>query len=413
MKKAGCLTYVVIIIISSVAALMLVGVLDDQSISVPDSGSNFHDYVDVDDEESEGITDITEEDTYHNNTEGVFYAYYDQLNTEEKYIYDVILDGVSDGKETFKFENVNHNDYSIYCDRAVYALTYDHPELFWLQCGYSITKWHALFEEYGDIELDLEYYSYWEYSMEKNKKIEELENAVEKVVTQALKQETDYERIQYVHDYLVENAIYDYDSLNEYYKTFHDASCEYIFSAYGCLVNGKTVCSGYAKAFQLIMQKLGYDCMYVVGEAGESHAWNCIYIENEGYFVDVTWDDPDYVYDEPKYEYFCITSESLARTHELDKTFDVPDCDAKEFNYFEYYGFRLDTYDFSDLCDVVEAQKEQHIINVQFGSMKELTKAYEDLFSNGNIYKIPVLSNTHEISYSINEDHYTLTIYKK
>jgi len=63
MKKAGCLTYVVIIIISSVAALMLVGVLDDQSISVPDSGSNFHDYVDVDDEESEGITDITEEDT--------------------------------------------------------------------------------------------------------------------------------------------------------------------------------------------------------------------------------------------------------------------------------------------------------------------------------------------------------------
>jgi len=44
--------------------------------------------------------------------------------------------------------------------------------------------------------------------------------------------------------------------------------------------------------------------------------------------------------------------------------------------------------------------------------MKELTKAYEDLFSNGNIYKIPVLSNTHEISYSINEDYYTLTIYK-
>jgi len=95
--------------------------------------------------------------------------------------------------------------------------------------------------------------------------------------------------------------------------------------------------------------------MYVVGEAGESHAWNCIYIENEGYYVDVTWDDPDYVYDEPKYEYFCITSESLARTHELDKTFDVPDCDAKKFNYFEYYGFRLDTYDFSDLCDVIEA----------------------------------------------------------
>jgi len=152
MKRTGCLTYILIIIISSIAALMLAGVIDNQAVPIPDGNNDFHEHDDnVTEREDIGIDDdLRETGNFSNNdAESVFYAYYNQLNTEEKSIYDVILDGVRDGKETFKFKNVNHNDYSIYCDRAVYALTYDHPELFWLQCGYSITKWHALFEEYG------------------------------------------------------------------------------------------------------------------------------------------------------------------------------------------------------------------------------------------------------------------------
>ena len=47
-------------------------------------------------------------------------------------------------------------------------------------------------------------------------------------------------------------------------------------SAYSALVGGKTVCAGYARAFQYLMQKLGIPCYYCTGFAGENHAWNII-----------------------------------------------------------------------------------------------------------------------------------------
>ena len=83
--------------------------------------------------------------------------------------------------------------------------------------------------------------------------------------------------------------MYDTDSLDEYYKTTHSPSCEYIFTAYGCLVNGKTVCSGYAKAFQFILQNLGYESILVAGEGADGlHAWNMVKIDDDYYYFEVT-----------------------------------------------------------------------------------------------------------------------------
>ncbi len=415
MKKAGCLIYVVIVIISSIAALLLAENIDTQSVSVSDSeNETVEDDYSVEDDCSVDDDNYEENENYvlYDDGESQKFTYYEQLSVEEQNIYDVILDGAEEGKMTFKFVDVNYTDYVDYCDRAICALTYEHPELFWLRSGFYYSESHDLFEVTGVIEITLTNYSYWDYSLDKQNMMVQLDEEVEKVAAQALGYKTDYERIQYVHDYLIENAVYDYDSLDEYYDTLHDASCEYIFSAYGCLVNGRTVCAGYAKAFQLIMNKLGYDCMYVVGDAGGPHAWNCIYVENEGYYVDVTWDDADYKYDEPIYEYFCITSEALARTHELDEMFDFPTLTAEKYNYFKYNGFYMEKYDFDGFCDIVKKQKDQHIISVQFGSLKELKKAYTAICMGGKVWNIPVIGYADDLSISVNEDHYTLTLYK-
>ena len=118
---------------------------------------------------------------------------------------------------------------------------------------------------------------------DEEEKLNDLKKAIKNVAALAQQYSNDdYERIIFVHDYLIKNAIYDHDALNEYEKASHSPSCEYIFSSYGCLVNGKTVCSGYAKAFQLIMREMGYDSTYVVGDAGERHGWNCVYLDGEG-----------------------------------------------------------------------------------------------------------------------------------
>ena len=83
-----------------------------------------------------------------------------------------------------------------------------------------------------------------------------------------------------MHDYLTNTIQYVSGSL-------------YNQSAYSAIVNGKTVCAGYAHAFQYCMQKLGIPAAYIVGYAkGEAHAWNILCLDGEYYGMDVTWDDP-------------------------------------------------------------------------------------------------------------------------
>ena len=67
------------------------------------------------------------------------------------------------------------------------------------------------------------------------------------------------------------------------------------------IVNKKTVCAGYAKAFQLLLTKLNIPCYYIVGFAKEAHAWNIVKLD--GYYnVDLTWDDA-----KEQYKYFNKT----------------------------------------------------------------------------------------------------------
>ncbi len=421
MKNRGCFTYILVIVIAIVASAFFSGAFENEPTYSPDEDDYSYEYPDYDDYDDD-ISDEKPDDSNQagvNNTpnrdpedfENVDKLYYSQLTSEEKMIYEVVLDGVKNGESKFIFKDVYHENYLDRCFRAICALTYDHPEYFWLQCGCNVTTYAMPYSIKGDVELEVMEYAYWEYSLDKERKKTELDNAVSKVASMAAGFATDYEKIEFVHDYLIENAIYDHDALDQYYQTFHNASCEYIFSAYGCLINGKTVCSGYAKAFQLIMRELGYDCRYVVGDAGEAHAWNCIFIENEGYFIDITWDDSDYTHDEARYDYFCITEEDLTKTHTIDPDFNVPDCTAEKYNYFKYNDFEMDTYTFEGICDIIEEQADRYIINIRFSSYYELERACVDLIDSGKCSTIPALKNRGEILYSVNDDHYILSFY--
>ncbi|MDE5950842.1 MAG: hypothetical protein K2H12_04590 [Acetatifactor sp.] len=108
----------------------------------------------------------------------------------------------------------------------------------------------------------------------------------------------DYEREKYVHNRLLE--------LVEY-----QSGAPMSQSAYSALVNGKTVCAGYARAFQYLMQQLGIPCYYCTGYSGENHAWNIIYLYGEYYNVDLTWDDTE----PATYKFFNKTDQDYATTH--------------------------------------------------------------------------------------------------
>lgn len=63
------------------------------------------------------------------------------------------------------------------------------------------------------------------------------------------------------------------------------------YSAYGALVLGKAVCSGYARAYQDLLARCGIPCE-VVDSDSLDHAWNLVQLGPNWYHVDVTWDDP-------------------------------------------------------------------------------------------------------------------------
>ncbi|MCR5145732.1 MAG: hypothetical protein K6B70_00040 [Clostridia bacterium] len=123
-----------------------------------------------------------------------------------------------------------------------------------------------------------------------------------------------YEKIKYVHDWLVENVKYD------------TANSKNTSNIYGCLVNGKVVCEGYARAFKYLMDELNIPCVLVSGTAvdengkTERHAWNYVYIKNNWYAIDVTWDDPiiignGKINDKIKYKYFLKGSDFMNKNH--------------------------------------------------------------------------------------------------
>ena len=104
---------------------------------------------------------------------------------------------------------------------------------------------------------------------------------------------SDFEKEIQIIRYLVETISFDKEEVD---KGSHKITDSY--KAYGALVNGKAVCSGYAKAFDLLAKACALSTNIVTGTATnssgvtEAHAWNQIYLDGDWYNVDVTWEDP-------------------------------------------------------------------------------------------------------------------------
>lgn len=124
---------------------------------------------------------------------------------------------------------------------------------------------------------------------------------------------SEYQKVKAIHDYLVNNTSFD-----EYAQNAK--------SARGPIMDGKAVCEGYAKAFQLLCVMSGMDCLFVTGDADGDHAWNKVKVDGAWYNVDVTWDDP--IGGSLRHEYFLISDSDLAKDHAWNNAY-LPVCPDK------------------------------------------------------------------------------------
>lgn len=88
------------------------------------------------------------------------------------------------------------------------------------------------------------------------------------------------------------------------------------FSARGVFMDGMAVCDGYSSAFAMLCNAAGIDCLYVSG--GEmNHSWNCVILDGEMYFVDLTYQDT--LPANSGKSFILLTEEELSETHTWDK----------------------------------------------------------------------------------------------
>lgn len=115
----------------------------------------------------------------------------------------------------------------------------------------------------------------------------ELDLAVEALLDElALDTATDYEKICGIYDYICENVVYDEAGLAA-------KESDLIYTAYAALINGTSVCQGYANLFYRLALELGVDARLISGEGdNEPHGWNIVKLNGKYYNVDATWDSP-------------------------------------------------------------------------------------------------------------------------
>lgn len=237
--------------------------------------------------------------------DALFYPFYHMLNDKEKHLYRQVVANANALIDRFSpIEDCNKGELK----RVMEAVFNDHPELFWLDTAYSYSQ-----RPNGKIvEIDLKFNRTAD-NIDASKALFN-ENA-EAILSGARGLGSPFRMEKYVHDALADKITYNLGApMNQ--------------SAYSALVNGSTVCAGYARAFQYLMQQLGVPCYYCTGFAGENHAWNIIKLDDDFYNVDVTWDDSE----KGNYDWFNKSDDKYASTHvRRDMSVNLPPCNGQGY----------------------------------------------------------------------------------
>lgn len=187
------------------------------------------------------------------------------------------------GLEKIIFDLVYEHDISDpeggdYLDNCLTAGDFLPPDEHSMSWDYNISYTSLSTWVDATLMFSANYYTTREQEDELNRKIDEVITSLE------LDGKTNYEKVKAVHDWIAKNVIYDRAHLE-------DNSYPLKQTAYAAMINGTSVCQGYATLFYKMMLKLGIDCRIITGRShNESHAWNIVKICDRYYYIDCTWD---------------------------------------------------------------------------------------------------------------------------
>lgn len=223
------------------------------------------------------------------------------------YIYHIINTGVeyADGECTLEYSNCIKDLSEIAKDEKTLSIinNFVHPYNSFKTISFT-------YSDSGRFSLSIEHI----YSKEEITAINYIvDNKINDIIKDNM---TTEDKIRKVHDYIIDSTKYDTlktDNIKD--DTFKSNT------AYGVLVQGYGICSGYSDTMAIFLNKMGIDNYKI---SNDTHIWNLIYINGKWVHLDATWDDPISDRNLNRDTYFLISTEELEKlndgTHSFDKS---------------------------------------------------------------------------------------------
>lgn len=349
--------------------------------------------------------------------EEAFSYAFDSLNeTEQIWYHDIeqILGSLGEGKRLSQSGlagGLGETD----IDKIFQCVLCDHPELFYVE-GYSYIK-YARGEKITAIEFSGTYNVELEAALTRK---EEIEAAAAGLLAGISADASDYDKVKYVYETLIRNTDYDLEAPDNQ-------------NIYSVFVRHFSVCQGYAKATQYLLNRLGIECTLVLGtvETGEGHAWNLVKVDGEYYYLDTTWGDVSYRTEdmpgaeeasleagrkismpEINYDYLNVTTEELLRTHSIGGEVPMPFCTATAANYYVREGALFTAYDREQMEALFQKAIEsgQTDITIKCADAACYEEVLTELIDEQEIFDY-LSDEESRIAYAQNEKQHSLTFW--
>lgn len=347
---------------------------------------------DKEDGDSESEVDASESGETDVVTHNKNSYYYNQLSENERKVYDVIFKAIVGYDEGATMPTMDEK----LIDKIFNAVLADHPEIFYVN-GYRCTKYSQ-----GNVVKRIAFTGSYTYSKSAKTEIEpRLVEAKNDILKNVYPAASDYDKIKYIYETIIKNTEYNLNSPDNQ-------------NVISVLLNHSSVCQGYAKTFQWLLNDLGIPCTLdngvVIG--GERHAWNVCMADGEWYYVDPTWGDSSYTnpdgsnvsfMPEINYDYLLVPLSELSHTHTSEAVVAMPLATSIADNYYVREGLYLTGYDFNAVKAMADGQRAlgRQALVVKCADDMVFKATVNDLVDNQKIFD---LVNTKEIRYQLEED---------
>lgn len=328
---------------------------------------------------------------------------FNELTEEEQTVYIEILWTLLGFHENVMISSIDYEEIS----RVFQCVLNDHPEIFYVD-GYTYTQYTL-----GDILKKITFTGTYRMDREEAAgRQSQIDNYVNQCLSGITAGADEYETVKYIYEYLIDHTEY-------------DAAVEDNQNICSVFLSGRSVCQGYAKAMQYLLQQAGMQATLVLGKVseGEGHAWNLVRIDGEWYHVDTTWGDASYQavggtsYPEKKmptinYDYLCVTTEQLCKTHTIDNVVELPQCVSMKANYYVREGLYFVSLDKEQLADIFRDgyEKGNAYVTLKCASAQIYRQMQDMLIMEQEIFHYLDCPDG-VVSYTDNEEQYSMSFW--